>query len=158
LIIKLDGSWARAATVAGVATPRPAHRQPVLLAWVVLGGCAGTALRVAAEALLPRPAELPLPTLAVNLVGAFVLGALLEGLARRGTDAGRRRVVRLLVGTGFCGGLTTYSTFAVEVDLLLGGRPLLGVGYGLLTVLLGLVAAGAGVAAAGQQPRAEGQR
>ncbi|WP_194907135.1 CrcB family protein [Quadrisphaera sp. INWT6] len=141
-----------------MSAPHPPHRQPALVAWVVLGGAAGTAVRVAAEGQLPRPADLPLPTLLVNLVGALVLGALLEGLARRGPDAGRRRIVRLLVGTGFCGGLTTYSTFAVEVDLLLAGHLLAGVGYALLTVLLGLVAAAAGVAAAASWSRSAGAR
>jgi CrcB protein len=141
-----------------VTAPRPPHQQAALIGWVVLGGAAGTALRMAAEAQLPRPSDLPLPTLLVNLVGALVLGALLEGLARRGPDAGRRRVARLLVGTGFCGGLTTYSTFAVEVDLLMAGRPLAGVGYALLTVPLGLAAAAAGVAAAAAWPRGAGTR
>ena len=141
-----------------MSTHHPSHRQPALVGWVVLGGAAGTAVRLAAEAQLPRPADLPLPTLLVNLAGALVLGALLEGLARRGADAGRRRGVRLLVGTGFCGGLTTYSTLAVEVDLLLAGRPLAGVGYALVTVLLGLAAAAAGVAAAASWSRSTGAR
>lgn len=150
-----------AATVVVVSAPRlarPAHRRPALVGWVVLGGAVGTALRVAAEAQLPRPADLPLPTLLVNVVGALVLGALLEGLARRGADTGRRRAARLLVGTGFCGGLTTYSTFAVEVDLLLAGRPLAGVGYAVVSVLLGLAAAAAGVAAAAACSRGAGTR
>jgi CrcB protein len=55
----------------------------------------------------------------VNLVGAFVLGLLLEGLVRRGPDVGRRRQLRLFAGTGFCGGFTTYSALAVELDILL---------------------------------------
>ncbi len=38
-----------------------------------------------------------------------MLGALLESLARRGPDEGRRRAIRLLVGTGGLGGFTTYS-------------------------------------------------
>jgi len=141
-----------------VSAPRPLHHQPALVALVAAGGAAGTAVRVAAEAHLPRPADLPLPTLVVNLAGALVLGALLEGLSRRGADRGRRRAARLLVGTGFCGGLTTYSTFAVEVDLLLAGHLLAGVGYALLTVLLGLVAAAAGVAAAASWSRSAGAR
>ncbi|GIT75576.1 MAG: hypothetical protein Ct9H300mP31_01070 [Acidimicrobiaceae bacterium] len=53
----------------------------------------------------------PWPVLVVNLVGCALLGALLGPETPRST--------RLLVGTGLCGGLTTFSTFAVEVARLL---------------------------------------
>lgn len=53
--------------------------------------------------------------LALNVIGSILLGVLV-GLQR--TRGGRRRVTTnqfLLVGTGFCGALTTFSTFAVQV-------------------------------------------
>jgi CrcB protein len=53
----------------------------------------------------------PLGTLAVNLVGCFVIGLVEGGLHRHGLSARDA----LLLGTGICGGLTTFSTFAVEV-------------------------------------------
>ncbi|PYF99021.1 camphor resistance protein CrcB [Georgenia satyanarayanai] len=85
-------------------------------------------------------------TLAVNVVGAFLLGLLLERLARGGRDTGRRRRVRLLLGTGALGGFTTYSGIAVEVLARLDAGQWAGAGaYGLGTVLAGLVACGAGV-------------
>ncbi|MGT2425165.1 fluoride efflux transporter FluC [Amnibacterium kyonggiense] len=89
---------------------------------------------------------MPVAILVINVVGAFVLGALLEALARRGPDEGRRRVVRLAVGTGFCGGFTTYSTLAVATaDLLRAGAAPVALGYAIGSVLLGAVAAWAGV-------------
>lgn len=52
----------------------------------------------------------PLGTLAVNLVGCLVLGIVVGGVAHHGWSPN----TQALLGTGFCGGLTTYSTFAVE--------------------------------------------
>ena len=98
----------------------------------------GTAARYAMTLLLPSRDGWPIATLSVNLVGAFVLGLLLEALARRGPDEGTRRRVRLIVGTGFCGAFTTYSALAVDVDLLLrGGQSATAVAYGLTTVIVG---------------------
>lgn len=125
---------------------RPLHLRPAAIAWVVLGGCLGTAGRAEVGDLVGRPAGLPVATLAVNLFGAFLLGVLLEGLARRGPDVGRARVARLAAGTGFCGALTTYSTFAVETDLLAShGRPTAALGYVAVTVVIGLAASAGGV-------------
>ncbi|PZP66844.1 MAG: hypothetical protein DI592_23690, partial [Stenotrophomonas maltophilia] len=56
-------------------------------------------------------------------------------------DAGRRRVLRLLLGTGVLGGFTTYSTLAESTAaLFLDGHGLAGTGYALLTVLSGAIA------------------
>jgi fluoride exporter len=121
---------------------------PSLVGLVGLGGVLGTAARYAvATRWLPAGSGFPRGTLLVNLVGTFVLGLLLEALARSGPDLGRRRQLRLLVGTGFCGGLTTYSTLAVEADLLIRAhRDGLAVTYALTTVVAGLAIAGLGVA------------
>jgi CrcB protein len=99
---------------------------------------AGTAARSAMTLLVPSHAGWPVATLAVNLIGAFVLGLLLEALARRGPDQGTLRGARLVVGTGFCGAFTTYSALAVDVDLLLrAGQVATAVAYGLTTVVVG---------------------
>lgn len=133
-----------------------------LLALVAAGGAVGAPARWALALWLPGPASgWPTATFTTNLVGAFVLGLLLEALARRGPDEGRRRAVRLAVGTGVLGAFTTYSSFALEVDQYLrAGQVALGVGYALATVAggvlcaaLGVLAAGAGPAAAGRQGR-----
>lgn len=137
---------------------RPLHRQPSAVASVAIGGVVGTALRWQAGQWWPTPdAGWPRATFAVNLAGSFVLGLLLEALARRGPDAGGRRVVRLLVGTGFCGSLTTYSALAVETDLLVrDGRPGLAVAYLAVSVVAGVTCAALGVAA-GARGRGTGE-
>jgi CrcB protein len=127
-------------------TPIAVHLTPTFIALVALGGMAGSLARYGVERLLGTSDGLPVGTLTVNLVGAFVLGVLLEGLATRGSDVGHRRAVRLLVGTGFLGGFTTYSALAVETDgLLRDGRVALALLYVLTTVVVGLMASLAGV-------------
>ncbi|WP_432547249.1 FluC/FEX family fluoride channel [Kineococcus sp. SYSU DK004] len=134
---------------------RAPHLSPRPLAVVLLGGFCGTALRYAAESAWPSPATgWPWATFGVNLLGAFGLGALLEGLARRGPDEGRRRLLRLGLGTGLLGSFTTYSSLAGEADLLVrGGALATGAAYAVLSVALGLLAALLGVLAAARHHR-----
>jgi len=76
------------------------------------GGALGAWLRwglsTALNALLP---SLPLGTLAANLLGGFLMGVLGEGLLLHWVPES----LRLLLLTGFLGGLTTFSTFSAEV-------------------------------------------
>lgn len=134
----------------------PLHLRPGALLLVAVGGAVGTLARYGLGELEPtRSGRWPWGTFVANLLGALVLGVLLELLARRGTDAGRRRQLRLLLGTGFCGGLTTYSTLAVETDLLVRShRPGLALGYLAVSVAAGFLAAGLGIAAASATPAA----
>ncbi|MCZ2858878.1 fluoride efflux transporter FluC [Blastococcus sp. VKM Ac-2987] len=112
---------------------------------VALGAAVGAPLRLLATRLAGRAGRDPAAgTLAVNVAGSAVLGLLL-GLAD--VPAG----VLALVGAGFCGALTTFSTFGTDVVRLLGergaGRAL---GYLLATLVLGLgAAAGAYLVARG---------
>ncbi|MGX5714922.1 fluoride efflux transporter FluC [Arthrobacter sp. MAHUQ-56] len=151
---------ADAGTLGEARTRRPVHLHPGFVAVVVLGGILGALARYGLGTVLPAPAGWPLPTLAINLAGAFLLGALLEGLVRRGPDAGRRRVIRLLAGTGFLGAFTTYSTLALETNTLLGaGRSTDALLYVAATLVGGAMATVAGIAlAAGHHRRAGGKR
>ncbi len=135
---------------------RPLHLRPSSVAVVFLGGAAGTGARYGLARALPTAAgHVAWATLTVNLVGAFVLGCLLEALVRSGPDHGHRRRARLLIGTGFCGGLTTYSTFMLDARALIAGAHFgEAAGYLLGTILGGVIAAAAGVAVAGAGHRA----
>lgn len=125
------------------AAPRPAYLRPGAWATVAVGGAAGTLARHGVDVLAPGWS-----TLAVNLTGAFALGLLLQLYASRGAGDPRGTHVRLLLGTGFLGGFTTYSTLALQTGRLLrdGAGPALAYGGGM--VLAGLACATAGVALA----------
>ncbi|HCX85617.1 MAG TPA: hypothetical protein DHV14_10890 [Micrococcales bacterium] len=136
----------RSRTPATVPSRAP-HLNPTLVLLVAAGGAVGTAIRAIAENAAPaQPGAWPWTTFVINVTGSFVLAALVTGLGRRGPDEGRRRAVRLAVGTGVLGGYTTYSSFAVEADRLLGGGHLgTGLAYALVSVALGVGAAVLGV-------------
>jgi CrcB protein len=96
---------------------------------VVLGAAVGAPLRFALGHWLD--AGLPRGTILVNLVGSFLLG-LFSGLALSGDQMA-------LLGTGFCGALTTYSAFAVRThDLAADHGPTPALLNVLLTVPLAL--------------------
>ena len=127
-------------------TPRPLHRRGGSVALVLVGGTAGTAVREGASILFPSAGGFPLTIFAVNLLGSFLLGMLLESLVRAGDDAGRRRVLRLRLGTGVLGGFTPYSTLATETGLLLGaGQTPVAIIYAVATVVLGAGTAALGI-------------
>ena len=94
---------------------------------VCVGASAGALLRwwlgAQLNALFP---ELPPGTLVANLVGAYVIGLAIAFFAFSTAVAPEWR---LLIITGFCGGLTTFSTFSAElVTLLQQGRPMWALG------------------------------
>ena len=147
---------AGAASLSAADSPPVAGRAPsvsVCLALVAAGGCAGTLVRAALERAWPAsPRHLPVTTLALNVVGALALGLLLGALGE-----GRPRL-RLALGTGVLGGLTTHSTFILESHRLLtsggdGGHPVRGTAYLVGSMVAGLVAAGLGLWLAGRLRR-----
>ncbi|MFF1881283.1 fluoride efflux transporter FluC [Pseudarthrobacter sp. NPDC058196] len=145
----------------GAARPhRPVHLHPGFLLVVVAGGILGALARYGLGSILPAPGGWPVPTLAINLSGAFLLGLLLEALVRRGPDAGRLRLIRLFVGTGFMGAFTTYSTLALETNTLFGaGRVTDALLYVGVSVVAGAAATVAGIRlAAGHHARATDRR
>jgi fluoride exporter len=85
--------------------------------WVCLAGALGTGARylVGSWALSRFGHVFPLGTLIVNLVGCFLMGLVVE-LALRGSLASAD--LRVILTTGFLGGLTTYSAFNQETARL----------------------------------------
>jgi fluoride exporter len=114
---------------------------------ILAGGVLGTLARAGLGRALPvRVGAWPWATFTVNLVGAFILGWLLTRLAER---VAPDRHWRLFLGTGFCGALTTFSTFEVETfQLARGGHAALAFGYPAASIVAGMVVAIAGVHAA----------
>ena len=113
---------------------------------VAVGAGLGAPLRFLVErgaARLLGPV-VPWGTLVVNVVGSLILGAVL-GLAVAG---GISTWWVALVGTGFCGALTTFSGFSAQVlDLgRQGGGGVRGVAYATGSLVLGVAAAAAGYA------------
>jgi CrcB protein len=109
------------------------------LAAIFLGGALGTVARAALEALAaPDPGRWPWPTFTANIVGAFLLGYFTTRLLERLPVSSYRRP---LLGTGFCGGLTTFSTMQVETIRMLEHHHYgLAVGYMAASIVAGLVA------------------
>ncbi|MEO6997126.1 MAG: CrcB family protein [Terracoccus sp.] len=137
--------------------PRPAHLRWGPIGLVALGGGLGTATREAVSLALPPTGPFPLAIFLVNVTGAFALGLVLEVLLRRGPDQGLGRSLRLLVGTGFMGGYTTYSTLAVGAgQSVVSGQPVVGLVYAGVSVVVGAAAAFAGVAVASELHRRRG--
>lgn len=97
---------------------------------VALGGAVGAPLRYVLSSRLDGAT--PWGTLGVNVVGSFVLGLLVA----RSVDGS----AYALLGVGFCGGLTTYSSFAVQTARLRWR----GLAYAAATLALSLAAAALG--------------
>ena len=84
---------------------------------VCVGGSVGCLLRwVLGMWLNSQTPVVPMGTLAANLIGAYVVGVAVAFFA---LNKSLEPAWRYLVITGFCGGLTTFSSFSAEVVLLL---------------------------------------
>ena len=109
------------------------------LAAVFVGGALGTLVRTGLSNLVvPDPTRWPWPTFTVNIVGAFLVGYFTTRLLERLPLSSYRRP---LLGTGLCGGLTTFSTMQVETLRMIEHHYYgLAAGYTLASITLGLVA------------------
>ncbi|HZQ32507.1 MAG TPA: fluoride efflux transporter CrcB [Mycobacterium sp.] len=109
------------------------------LAAVFAGGALGTLARAGLSALTDSdPARWPWPTFVVNIVGAFLLGYFTTRLLERLPLSSYRRP---LLGTGLCGGLTTFSTMQVEtLRMLEHHHYALAAAYTAASIAAGLVA------------------
>ncbi|WP_410632756.1 fluoride efflux transporter CrcB [Amycolatopsis sp. cmx-4-83] len=111
---------------------------------VALGGAAGSILRYLTDRRVQtwRDSPFPFGTLTVNIAGSFILG-FLSGWLLHGAEPSS---IRALVAVGFCGGLTTFSTFGYEtVRLFLEKTRLYAVLNVVVTVVAGLAAGAAGL-------------
>ena len=141
--LPLDGDLDASENAAGL--PKPVNLSWPNIGLVALGGAVGTGLRYLIILLVPRWAGVPVATLGINVVGAFLLGALLELLADHSIDVGWSRRIRLAVGTGVLGGFTTYSALATDTATLAAAHPGRAIGYALGTVVIGAAASIAGI-------------
>lgn len=109
------------------------------LAAIFAGGFGGTIVRAElAQALPAAPGRWPWATFLVNIVGALLLGYFTTRLQERLPLSAYRRP---LVGTGFCGALTTFSTMQVELlKMLDAGNLGLALAYAGVSVVAGFVA------------------
>jgi fluoride exporter len=109
------------------------------LAAVFAGGALGALARAALSTLAVNdPARWPWPTFTVNIVGALLVGYFTTRLLERLPLSSYRRP---LLGTGLCGGLTTFSTMQVEtLRMVEHGHWVLAVCYTVTSIVLGLLA------------------
>lgn len=109
------------------------------LAAVFVGGAVGTILRAALGTLgVADPGRWPWPTFTVNIIGTFLLGYVVTRLVERLPLSRYRRPI---LGTGLCGGLTTFSTMQVETITMIEHHHYgLAAGYTAASIVAGLLA------------------
>lgn len=115
---------------------------------VALGAAVGAPLRYFTDRTVQarHDSVFPWGTLTVNVVGSLLLGLILGGAAAGGVSP----AIVAAVGVGFCGALTTYSTFGYEtVRLAEQGSMLYGFGNIVISLAAGLAAAWLGLTVAG---------
>ena len=109
---------------------------------VFVGGGTGSVLRYMAGRLIPATligSPFPTAILLVNVLASFVLGAVIGWVLNRSVG----EEARLLIGVGFCGGLSTFSSFSYDTMVLLQngriGAALLNIGLNVMLCLLASV-------------------
>ncbi len=120
-------------------TPHPLAGQGPALGAVSVGGALGALARYGVGVVLPSPWA----TFGINVVGCLLIGVLLVLVVERGPA---HPLVRPFLGTGVLGGFTTFSAYAVDVQLLL-DRPAAAAAYLVGTLVAALAATWFGVQA-----------
>ncbi|MCU1678005.1 MAG: crcB1 [Frankiales bacterium] len=113
--------------------------------WVALAGAGGAVTRFVVDGLVRsrRTTYFPWATFVINVSGSFVIGVLC------GLVADPTAPARLIVGTGFCGGYTTFSTASFEtVRLVQQRRHAVAVAFGVGGLVASVTAAALGIALA----------
>ncbi len=118
------------------------------VAMVLLGGVIGAPMRYLTDLFVQcrHDSVFPWGTFTVNVLGSLILGATAAAVINLGSPSW----VLALVGTGFCGALTTFSTFGFEtVRLIEEGSILTATANCVASLAIGLAACAGGFAAAG---------
>jgi CrcB protein len=133
------------------AARRNPRNDPRILAAVSLGGALGAPARYGiAQLVFITPGTFPWGTFWINVSGSFALGFILILVLERFPPT---RYLRPFVATGFLGAYTTYSTFAVETDLLVkNGHWPIALGYATASFAAGFLAVWAGIVLARAVP------
>ena len=134
--VAVDGAQPAAGQRARLMLPRADRRE---IAAIFAGGALGTLVRAALAEAFPHPATAwPWPTFGVNIVAAFLLGYFVTRLQERLPLSSYRRP---LLGTGLCGGLSTFSTMQVELLNMLSAHAWgLAAGYAAASIAAGYAA------------------
>ena len=106
---------------------------------VVVGSAIGGGCRFWISTLIQKQSNgsFPVGTFTVNMIGCFAIGWVAAMSAKNSTD---QTSLMLLMATGFCGGFTTFSAFAMEnVQLIKSGWNLQSAAYVVLSVVMGIV-------------------
>lgn len=107
---------------------------PLVLLAVAVGGALGAVLRQLTSVSLAGRGRVPRGVLVVNVVGSFIAGVAL--------GAPLDPTVQLIIVSGLCGGLTTFSTFAVEtIQLVMSGKHRAAAASVALNLVVGIAAA-----------------
>jgi fluoride exporter len=109
------------------------RRRVTLLAVIGAGGAIGAAARYGTGLAIPAGSgAFPVATFLVNVVGSVILGAVAA------LPAGWLRaheLARPLIGTGFCGGLTTFSTMSLQIYQLWAGHLAVATAYAVISLV-----------------------
>jgi CrcB protein len=118
------------------------RRRATLLAAIGAGGAIGAAARYGtALAIPPRLDAYPYATFLVNVVGAVILGAI---AALPAAWLAAHQLTRPAIGTGFCGGLTTFSTMSLDIYQRWAAHTALAAAYAVISVVAAPICAWAG--------------
>lgn len=116
--------------------------------WIAVAGSAGAVARFVVDGAIRRrvPGEFPWATVLINVTGSLLLGFVMGMVLFHAAPS----EVELIIGIGFCGGYTTFSTASFEtVRLIQRRRYLAGAANAVGTLLITVAAGAAGLALAG---------